>query len=392
MTAARTVVTSRAPRAGVGKVQSFGGDRRARSAHNDRLQARRLPASDIATLRWVFDLLEGSMGIGSNFGASITKIQEGRSFQPDIEGFVGECCEIEPDAVCTLADLQSVSRAWCAEAAVKRPSPTALAKWLTERGVTRAKVRGRTELRGLRLKPWAKGAPLPPHSERMEPQRMHVRNEHGETRVDRCARVEVWACWEMGGRPQYSRQLGRERRPDDYLAPIVRVPQDPRRLGTQVYDARAALLEIPLAYAVTLYRMYGQDTPRSMHCFPGCKGGAQHSGICENRYPWIGDLAPLAEDTPLVIAHAAKLTREARIASGHAFTSKLSATPRAALSDLCEIRFEPTMPDETKLQTEARLRRAKLERERKREASEAVAREAHTMLVNASAAYREART
>jgi hypothetical protein len=111
----------------------------------------------------------------------------------------------------------------------------------------------------------------------------------------------------------------------------------------------------------------------------------------------------LAEDTDTVLAHADRMTIEARRteaerhhAAGrkaerdidrHVAESRLVVTPREAMVDLLEIRHEPAPANETESQKKARLHRAKLRWERIREASELVVREAHDLLVTASNAY-----
>jgi hypothetical protein len=271
--------------AAISRVQSFGGDdelakrvRRARA--DDRLLQLRLPAADVTCLNWTFDLLEGSMGIGSSFGAQIQRVQEGRHYVADVDCFFGECCEVEDDAVCTWHDLLSVARAWSSDAGGAPLKSSQLRTWLEERGTIREKSKGRIKLRGVRVKPWVGGAALPPLSDRVAPQTMHVGSVAQSCKADDLP-VEGWACWSS----------------DTTIASLLHSGEKVRASSPRAIRAcREALLAMPTAHAVTLYRMYGADTSREFR----------------KRYSDLLDLAPLAEDTPMVLAHAEKLTGEAR--------------------------------------------------------------------------------
>jgi hypothetical protein len=176
--------------------------------------------------------------------------------------------------------------------------------------------------------------PRPYHALRIPPSVMHVK--HAPTWACASAEpgsVEGWACWSNHGT-----SAGRD------------------RLGTAVLRAREALLAIGVAHAVCLYRMYGQDTPRLFYA----------------RYPGLKDLAPIAEDAELVVAHAAKMTS---LDEGRERGLRVVTNGREALSDL----LEPKSGE------------AKALRVRREEIAKEIYRQAHRSLVEASNAYRKAK-
>lgn len=291
-------------------MQSFGEEdpkRRQRVAGANLIELRLSPA-DQTVLRWTFDWLEGTMGIASNFGAMIDRVQEGRHFVADVERFFAECCEVEPDAVCALKDLRDVARGWSYENGGAALKLRQLERWMAERGVARIacdiqprdvrlRARGRVQFQGLRVKPWARATSLPPLSDRIEPETMHVKSIAPSAKAADGMPVEVWGCWANGGRKLVPRTWEAERFAETQPDATRKDAYDySRLLGSQVHEARAALLAIPVEHAVTLYRMYGQDTAKEFVA----------------RYSELGDLVALAEDTDVVAEHAERMTREAR--------------------------------------------------------------------------------
>lgn len=245
-----TTVRQRAsirPRA---NAQSFGDQRDDATTAlraGSKLLCDRLSPSDCTTLRWVFGELEGTMGIGSNFGAMCQRLRE-----------------LDVRADLPLELLEPAGEADLPLASVPRES------------------------RGGQRIPYRIGPKLP-LSEMVPRSTMHVKSAIASNR-ELVPRIEKWACWTNGGRPAFGGALGsRYQRSRNDIA-----------IGSRVHDARAALLTMPLDAAVALYRMYGQDTSRSML----------------QRYPDLGDLVALAEDSDIVAAHATKLTKELRQATG----------------------------------------------------------------------------
>lgn len=189
---------------------------------------------------------------------------------------------------------------------------------------------------------------------------------HGESAHDplQPLALEAWCCW-------------RNQKAVDYKPPP---------LGARARETRDALVVMVdrghTGDVVTLWRMYGASTPRER---------LEH-------FKSLGDLVPLATETDAVQAHAERLTKRLReehetelfeqaVKLGrrgsktfedlprHIAASKLTVTPMEALHDLLD-----SVHGEAK---DRRLERA--------EHVGKVKRQAHTMLVEASHAYRRAK-
>ena len=201
--------------------------------------------------------------------------------------------------------------------------------------------------------PWPRGTPV---SEQVDRQTMYVHGGAPPGRALRDTACEGWACWSHHG---------------------------PNGLATAVHVAREALLGIDTHHAVTLYRMYGADhteVARTTLLGRESDGADEHGPKFKEkyrlvwRYEGLGDLTPLAEDSPTVRAHAEELSSEGLMldpAPGYAY----DVGPHAALADLLEVHSG-----------DSKARRAE-----RKAAGEVIHRECATALAAACTAYRKAR-